>query len=73
MGPHDKKTTFPAEFCDECYTIHSYTKKNYIQAKEFKKKMIFRFKMAAQLPIFISRHFDFGENLKKKKSIKFGS
>ena len=26
------KTTFPAEVCDGCYTIHSFTKKNHIQA-----------------------------------------
>ena len=29
--------------------------------------MIYRFKMAANLTSFISRHFDFGENLKKKE------
>ena len=34
MGPHNKKTTFPAEFRDECYNIiYLYTKKNHIQAK----------------------------------------
>ena len=27
---------------------------------------MYRFKMAAKWPIFISRHFDFGQNLKKK-------
>ena len=27
--------------------------------------MLYRFKMAATLPIFISRHFAFGQNLKK--------
>ena len=41
--------------------------------KETKKqikqdKIIYRFKMAAKLPIFTSRHFDFGENLKKKNA-----
>ena len=33
MGPQNKKTTFPAEFCDACYTIYFYTKKKYIHAK----------------------------------------
>ena len=28
-------------------------------------KYLYRFKMAAKYMIFISRHFDFGENLKK--------
>ena len=30
--------------------------------------MINRFKMAAKLPIFTLRYFDFGENLKKKNT-----
>ena len=44
-----------------------------------KRKKNDRFKMATKLSIFISRHFDFGENLKKKHfrkggfSMKFGS
>ena len=25
MGPQNKKTTFAAEFCDECHTLYSYT------------------------------------------------
>ena len=32
--------------------------------------MLYRFKMAAKQPIFISRHFNFGQNLKKKKKKK---
>ena len=36
--------------------MYSYTRKNHIQAKK-SKKMIYRFKMAAKLPIFMSRHF----------------
>ena len=32
--------------------------------------MLYRFKMAAEQPIFISRHFDFGQKLKKKKKKK---
>ena len=32
--------------------------------------MLFRFKMAAKEPFFISRHFDFGKNLKKTKQNK---
>ena len=55
MGPHHKKTTLPAEFCDECYTLY---RKNHIQAKK-RKKIIYRFKMAAKLPIFISASFRF--------------
>ena len=46
-----------------------------------KIEKLYRFKMAAKQPIFILRHFDFGQNLKKKKktlsqrnfSMKFGS
>ena len=33
-------------------------------------KYLYRFKMVAKYPIFISRHFDFGQNLKKKKKKK---
>ena len=85
MGPHHKKKTFPAEFCNECYTVHLHTKRNHIQhvqAKKKKKKkqiqkMIYRLKMAAKLPIFVSRHFDFGKNVtshfSKEFSMKFGS
>ena len=44
-----KKTTFPAEFCDEYYTIDLYTKDNHIQAKKVKnifkqKKIIIKLK-----------------------------
>ena len=35
MRLHDKKTTFPAELCDEFYII-SITKKKNIQAKKFR-------------------------------------
>ena len=41
--------------------------------------MLYRFNMAAKYPIFISRHFDFCQILKKKTlsqrnfSMKFGS
>ena len=31
--PH-KESTFPADFHDECYTIYSYTKNNFIQEKK---------------------------------------
>ena len=49
MGPNIKKTTFPADFLMNA-TL-------YIRTLIFKQKK-------AKLPIFISRHFDFGENLK---------
>ena len=45
-----------------------YTKNNHIQAKNTQK--YYRFKMAAKRPIFCSRHFDFGENLKKTNKQK---
>ena len=44
MGPpfkkkKKKKNTFPAEFCDECYTLHLHTIKNHIQrGKKISKK-----------------------------------
>ena len=35
MGP-PKKTTFPAEFFDEYYTMYLYTKNSHIQGKKYK-------------------------------------
>ena len=37
VGPHNKKTIFPAEFRVKCYNVYSYTKKNQAQAKNPKK------------------------------------
>ena len=52
-------TTFPVEFCDTYSSLYYlYIKHNHIQAKTYKK---YCFKTAAKLPIFILRHFDFGE------------
>ena len=39
------------------------TNHNHISGKKY-IKYLYRFKMVAKLPIFISRHFDFGRNLK---------
>ena len=58
MGPHHKQPTFPAELCDECYTLYSYTKNNHIQAKKV-QQMIYRFKMAAKLGIFIFGDYEY--------------
>ena len=63
MEPPLKKTTFPEEFCDDYYTLCLYTKNNK-KKKYKKKKKKYRFKMAAKWLIFVSRHFDFGKNLK---------
>ena len=56
------KTTLPVEFCDEYYDIYLYTKNNIFKQKI--PKIIYRFKMAAKWPIFISHHFNFDQNLK---------
>ena len=53
-----KKTNFLAEFCDECYTLHLYTKRNQIQQKIRKKKYVSKWR--PNNPIFVSRLFDFG-------------
>ena len=37
--------------------------KNITILQKKKLKMLYRFKMAAKWPIFISRHFDLGQNL----------
>ena len=65
MGP-PKKTTFPAEFCDEYYTIYLYTKNNHIQAKEFPP----RFFVSQWRPNdrFLSASFRFRQKFKKKKN-----
>ena len=69
MVPRDKKTTFPAKFRDEYCTAYSNTKKNHIQAqnKTKNKTKYLPFQTGGQIPIFISRHFNLGKNLKKKK------
>ena len=66
MGPPYmlKKTTFPAEFCDDA-TLYIYILKRIIFKHKKIGKIIYRFKMAAKLLIFTSRRFDFGENFKK--------
>ena len=50
MGPHDKKTTFPAEFCDECYNMYSYTTNYYIQEKYLENDIPFQ--NSVQIPDF---------------------
>ena len=46
MHKEGGSTTFPAEFCDEYYTLYLYTKDNHIQ--EGKKIKNLPFKMAAK-------------------------
>ena len=43
-------------------TLHLYTKHNHIQVKTTKTYLSFQ--NGAKWPFFVSRHFDFGENLK---------
>ena len=71
-GPWDpiiRKTTLPAEFRDEWYTLHLCTKKKDIQAKQ-NRNITYCFKMAAKLQIFILRFFGFSKNLKSPLSQK---
>ena len=61
--PPPEKTIFPPEFCYEICTLYVRDIKNHTILQK-KKKMLYRFKMGAKKPIFISRHFDFGHILK---------
>ena len=51
------------------YTLQTKQNKKQNKTKQNKKntsKRIYSYKMVTKWPIFILRHFDFGENLKKK-------
>ena len=65
IEPSLKKTTFPADFVMNT-TLYIYTFKRIIskQKKEKKSEKNTVSKMAAKLPIFALRHFNFSENLK---------
>ena len=52
---YEETLDFPCQHATLQY--HLYTKKNHIQVKSQKKKMIYRFEMAAKLPIFTLRKF----------------
>ena len=64
MGPPLRKH-FPAEFCDEYYTIYMYTKKNHIQAKKVPKKSL-QFQNSCQMTDFRFATFRFQRKFEKK-------
>ena len=66
IGVHGtpKKTTFPLEFCNEICTIAPYVCAKKITILEKKKLKVVPFQNGGQITIFISHHFDFGQNLK---------
>ena len=65
LGTPPKKTIFPVEFSDKNCTIDRVRQIMHIcEKKKFKK--LYRFKMAAILPIFISRDCAIPQNLKNR-------
>ena len=55
-----KKTAFPPESFNYFYTMYTLITTVY----QGKKEIFVGFQNGGQIPFFISRHFDFGENLK---------
>ena len=50
-----KKTSIPADFCDGCYTIHLFTKKNHIQQQQ-QQKHTFQRKFFDEIWLIIEDH-----------------
>ena len=63
MGPQRKLLSRRNFVMNALLYIHTLKRTIFKQKKI--QKMIFHFKMAAKLPIFTLRHFDFSENLNK--------